>query len=123
MWKARASGGVGFATRSVLLSETWSRGSYNGMSIPVFDEDAELTNAAIESFRLTRSHLHLTLQCMYIKDLGVKGTAAKMRCAVSTVHSNLAHADAAIDAWLDARLQYMERKRVGYEAIRKSFTP
>ena len=124
MWKAKgAAGGVGFATRSVLLSDTWSRGSYNGMSIPVFDEDAELTNAAIESFRLTRSHLHLTLQCMYIKDLGIKGTAAKMRCAVSTVHANLAHADAAIDAWLDARLQDMERKRVASVADKRVFTP
>lgn len=124
MWKAKgASGGVGFATRSVLLSDTWSRGSYNGMSIPVFDQDAELTNAAIESFRLTRSHLHLTLQCMYIKDLGVKGTAEKMHCAVSTVHANLAHADAAIDAWLDARQQDLERKRVASEANEKSFTP
>lgn len=124
MWKAKgAGGGAGYATRSVLLSDTWARGSYNGMSIPVFDEEAELTNTAIESFRLTRSHLHLTLQCMYIKDLGIKGTAAKMRCAVSTVHANLAHADAAIDAWLDARLQDIERKRVACEADKRVFTP
>lgn len=116
MWKARgASGGLGFATRSVLLSDTWARGSYNGVNIPVFDEDAEQTNAAIESFRLTRSHLHLTLQCIYIKDLGPKGTAAKMCCSVSTVHANLAAADKAIAAWIEERAQEQERKRVAGE--------
>lgn len=113
MWKARgASGGLGYATRSVLLSDVWCRGSYNGMMIPVMEQDAEETNQAIESLRLTRSHLYITLDCIYIKDLGIRATAKRMQRAESTVKLQLEQADAAIAQWLEDLAIERERNRV-----------
>ena len=58
MWKERGtSGGLGFATRSILLSETWSRGSYNGMIIPVMEAEAEETDKAVQALKLARPQL------------------------------------------------------------------
>lgn len=48
IWTMRgASGGLGYATRSVLASEVWSRGSYNGVPIPVHEDEAAETEQAV----------------------------------------------------------------------------
>lgn len=112
MWKSReASGGLGYATRSVLLSDVWCRGSYNGMAIPVLEQDAEETNQAVESLRLTRSHLYVTLDCIYLKDLGIKATARRMMRAESTIKMQLEQADQAIAQWLEDRAIEREKQR------------
>lgn len=113
MWKSReTSGGLGYATRSVLLSDVWCRGSYNGMAIPVLEQDAEETNQAVESLRLTRSHLYVTLDCIYLKDLGIKATARRMMRAESTIKLQLEQADQAIAQWLEDRANEREKQRV-----------
>lgn len=113
MWKSReASGGLGYATRSVLLSDVWCRGSYNGMVIPVLEQDAEETNLAVESLKLTRSHLYVTLDCIYLKDLGIKATARRMLRAESTIKLQLEQADHAIAQWLEERATEREKQRV-----------
>ena len=112
IWLSRgSSGGLGYATRSILVSEVWSRGSYNGMPIPVFDDEAMQTHRAVQALQLTKSHLYITLECIYLKDLGVKATAQRMRRAESTIKSHLEQADHAIAAWLDEQVQEKERKR------------
>lgn len=113
IWTTRgASGGLGYATRSVLASEVWSRGSYNGVPIPVHEEEAAETDQAVLSLKLSRSHLFITLECIYLKDLGIKATAQRMQRAESTVKAQLEQADHAIAAWLDAKAEAAERKRV-----------
>jgi hypothetical protein len=113
IWSSRAaSGGRGFATRSVLASEVWSRGSYNHVAIPVEDEEAALTDEAVRALKLGKGHLFLTLECIYLKDLGISATAQRMQRAPSTIKAQLEQADHAIAAWLEARAEERERKRV-----------
>ena len=113
IWTTRgANGGLGYATRSILASEVWSRGSYNGVPIPVEDEEAAETDQAVLSLKLSRSHLFITLECIYLKDLGIKATAQRMQRAESTIKAQLEQADHAIAAWLEAKAVENERKRV-----------
>jgi len=68
LWKEReAGGGSGFYSESSFLKQGSSQGGYRETVIPVDDVDASVTNAAVESLRLTRSHLYMTLQLIYIK--------------------------------------------------------
>jgi hypothetical protein len=113
IWSSRgASGGRGYATRSVLASEVWSRGSYNHIAIPVEDEAAAQTDEAVRSLKLGKGHLFVTLECIYLKDLGIKETAQRMQRATSTIKAQLEQADHAIAAWLDAKAEEQERRRV-----------
>lgn len=121
MWKVRgAGGGQGYATQSVLLSDTWSRGSYNGMVIPVMEADAQEIDTAVESLRLSRSHLYLVLGFIYLRDLGIKETARQMQRAESTIKSNLEQADHAIDRWVADRMAHLDRCRANAEASKMS---
>ncbi|MDH4425082.1 MAG: hypothetical protein QE495_01395 [Acidovorax sp.] len=113
IWSSRgASGGRGFATRSVLASEVWSRGSYNHVAIPVEDEEAAQTDEAVRALKLGKGHLFMTLECIYLKDLGIKETAQRMQRAPSTIKAQLEQADHAISAWLEAQAEERERRRV-----------
>lgn len=113
LWKVRDdTGALGYATRSVLASDVWSRGSYNGMLIPVIEQEAEETNRAIESLRMRRSHLFKTLELYYIKGVGISGTARAMLRAESTIKAQLEQADHAIAEWLDDKANERERARV-----------
>ncbi|MFZ3141158.1 hypothetical protein [Polaromonas sp.] len=100
-------GGLGFATQSVLLSESSS--GYRESIVPVDDVDAALTNQAVESLRPAREHLYLTLHCIYIRDMGIKGTARHTCKAESTVHSHLDQADIALSAWFGERAAAKKR--------------
>lgn len=124
IWSMRnASGGRGFATRSVLVSETWSRGSYNHMMIPVEDEEAWETDQAVTALKLTKSHLYVTLVHIYLQDKGIPLTAQLMNRAQSTIKAQLEHADHAIATWLDAKAQERERTRATAVQSKRSFTP
>ena len=117
IWSSRgASGGLGFATRSVLVSETWSRGSYNHMLIPVEDQEAWETDQAILALKLSKSHLYVMLVYIYLQDKGIPLTAKLMQRAPSTIKAQLEQADHAIAAWLDAKAEEQERRRVATEA-------
>lgn len=126
LWKSRmASNGLGFHSVNVLALDVWGRSSYNGASIPHFDEDAEETNEAVEALKLSKSHLYEMLDCIYMKDLGVKATARRMGRSESTIHAQLDQADKAIDAWLTEKAEEKVRRRataLAAERARKSST-
>lgn len=112
IWSSRGAGGArGFATKSVLASEVWSRGSYNHVPIPVFEEEAAETDQAVRALKLGKGHLFMTLECIYLKDLGIRATAQRMQRAESTVKAQLEQADHFIDAWLQQRTEEADRKR------------
>ena len=127
LWRARMNdGGQGWRDRNpmaVWAEDVWTRTSYHGASIPHFDEDAEETDRAVQALKLGRGHLYVTLDCIYLKDLGVNDTTRRMRRAVSTIHAQLEQADRWIDAWLQAEREAKDKARAQAEAADKSFTP
>lgn len=127
LWRARMNdGGQGWRDRNpmaVWAEDVWTRTSYHGASIPHFDEDAEETDRAVQALKLGRGHLYVTLDCIYLKDLGVNDTARRMRRAVSTIHAQLEQADRWIDAWLQAEREAKDKARAQVEAKKQSFPP
>ena len=124
LWKARQNdSGLGFHSRSILAVDVWQRGSYNGAMVPHFEQEAELTDQAVESLKLGKGHLFVTLDYIYIKDLGVKQAARRMLRAESTIHAQLDQADRAIDAWLSAWAEVQERKRVAQRVAAGELKP
>lgn len=120
LWKMRESGGgLGYHSINVLASDVWSRGSYNGMHIPHIDAEAAETDAAVQAMQLVKSHLYVTLQCIYIKGWGVQATARRMARAPSTIHAQLEQSDRWIEQWL--RAQIIKREQRGRQM--GSFTP
>lgn len=102
LWKDKESrGGLGFATRSVLLSDAVDR--YREAVIPVDDIDAELTNQAVESLRVGKAHLYEVLYLIYVADVGIKEAARRVGRAESTVKANLDQADHVLSRWLVER--------------------
>lgn len=117
-WKARREdNGLGFPTVNILLSAGGGRGSgYRETIVPASEIEAAETDRAIESLKFTKSHLYLTLQHIYVRNAGVKGTAHAMRRAESTIKAQLEQADAELARWFEAR-------REQAEAAKRSFTP
>ena len=104
LWKERESrGGLGFATRSVLLAEP--RDGYRESVIPIDDVDAGVTNDAVESLKPGRVHLYDTLRCIYLQDTGIKGAARRLGKAESTISAHLEQADHALSAWFGERAE------------------
>ena len=107
LWKDReSSGSLGYARSSVLLCEPTD--GYREAPLPVDDIDASLTNTAVESLRAGRSHLYMTLQLIYLEDLGVRETARRMARAESTIKANLDQADHALSQWFG---EHAEKKK------------
>ena len=105
LWKEReSSGGLGWHSQAAFLAEA-STDRYRESIIPVDDVDASLTNTAVESLKLTRSHLYLTLQYIYPQGKGVKQTARIMGRAESTIKAQLDEADRALQEWFNARAE------------------
>ncbi|HEY5579671.1 MAG TPA: hypothetical protein VIK56_00705 [Rhodoferax sp.] len=110
-WKVReSSGGLGFHTQAAFLGDCNSD-RYRESVIPVDDVDAELTNQAVESLRIDRSHLHQTLQLIYIEGIGIKMTARRMARAESTIKANLDQSDAVLSAWFTDRANMAEARK------------
>lgn len=104
LWKEREVGrGSGFYLQSSFLKVGSSQGGYREAVIPVDEVDASLTNSAVESLRLTKSHLYITLQYIYIDGIGIRATALKMARAEATIKANLDQADHAIAVWFRNR--------------------
>lgn len=129
LWKSRLnSSGLGFHSVNILAVDVWSRNSYNGSSIPHFDQEAEETDQAVESMKLGKGHLHETVHAYYLLDLGVTEIARRMGKGPSTIHAHLDQADRFIDVWLQEQLRLKEEKAAlarGREFAAKagSFTP
>ena len=110
LWKEReARGGLGYYTQSAFLNEAATTDRYRESIIPIDDVDASVTNQGVESLQPARSHLYLTLQCIYPKGLGIKETARRLARAESTIRLQLEQADAALAQWFRERA---DRKRV-----------
>jgi hypothetical protein len=108
LWKERESrGGIGFATRSVLLAEP--SGGYRESVMPVDEVDASLTNTAVESLRPTRPHLYMTLQHVYILNHGINETSRLLSRAESTIKANLDAADHALSEWFGNRAEAQKK--------------
>ncbi len=127
LWKARLNGGgLGYNHRNqlaALAEDVWNRTTYYGASIPHFDGEAEETDRAVQALKLGKGHLYVTLECIYLRDLGVSGTARYMRRAVSTVHAQLDQADRWIEAWLMAQRDARDKARArAMAAMRPTFT-
>lgn len=104
MWKERqGSGGLGFASTAIFSDGPSARGQYNGAVIPVDELDASITDDAVESLKLGYGHLHKTLHLYYLRSLGIRGTAAAMQRAESTIHAQLGQADRLIATWFEER--------------------
>jgi len=112
LWKARQNdSGLGFHSRNILAVDVWSRGSYNGAAIPHFDDEASETDEAVTALKLGKGHLYVTLDCIYLKDLGVLGTARRMQRSESSIKSYLEQADVAIAAFLEDKAEKIARRR------------
>ena len=127
IWKARGDGGgLGYHTCNILAVDVWERGSYNGVMIPVFEQEAEETDKAVRALAESSPHIERTLQLIYIRDLGVNETARQLGKGPSTIKAHLEQADHAIDQWLQARATERDKARAAAEAaaqaIRNSFT-
>lgn len=111
LWKSRMnSSGLGFHSVNILAVDVWSRNSYNGSSIPHFDQEAEETDKAVEAMKLGKGHLHVTLVAYYLQDLGVTEIARRMGKGPSTIHSHLDQADRFIDAWLQEQARLKDER-------------
>ena len=130
LWKARdMSRGLGWPKQNMLArmgESVFGRTSLDGARIPHIDEDAEEINQAVESMKVGKGHLYVTLDSIYLKDWGVTETARRMGKSPSTIHANLAAADWYIDAWLQEQARIRDEKAAharGREyAAGKSFT-
>jgi hypothetical protein len=105
------SGGIGFATQSSFLCEARTD-RYRESTIPIMDEEASITNSAVESLRHDQHDLYLTLICIYQRGIGYVRTSRELGCAVSSVHARLERADKAIQIWLLNRDD--EKKKKSY---------
>jgi hypothetical protein len=121
LWKVReASGGLGWATQSVLLANRVDES--RDSPLPIDEVDAEKTNQAVESLKLGKGHLYMTLQLIYIKGIGIRETARQMSRAESTVKANLDHADHAVRDWFNAKTEADHAQRRAVAAKRSLST-
>ena len=109
LWADReGAGGLGFKSQSSFLNEA-TTDRYRESAIPVDDIDASVTNSAVESLRVGRPHLYLTLQYIYPRGLGIKETARRMGRAESTIKAQLDDADHALAKWFIDRQESRTR--------------
>lgn len=112
-WSAqRDSGGLGFPKQSAFVKLA-AHGTRAEAIIPTDSIEASLTDDAVQALRLSHSHLHLTLCCIYLRGLGVKATSRRLGKHESTVYANLASVDRLLSNWFAEREQ---RLRGGFTA-------
>lgn len=119
LWKDReASGSLGFAGRSSFLREPGG-GGYRDAQIPVFDEEASVTDQAVQSIKTARPAHHETLQLYYIggpkqPKLTALGVARQHGVSERTIHTRLEECDRAIARWLEERAENAKRVPATY---------
>jgi len=64
------------------------------------EEEMQRVDRAVESFRLTRSGVYLTLQMVYVRNLTIRETAARMNRCERTVKANLEAGDVLVAGYL-----------------------
>ena len=121
LWKVReASGGLGWATQSVLLANRVDES--RDTPLPVDEIDAQKTNQAVESLKLGKGHLYMTLQHIYVDGIGIRETARQLGRAESTVKANLDQADHALRDWFNAKAEADDAHRHALNAKRSLST-
>jgi hypothetical protein len=109
LWKVReSSGGLGYATCSVLLNEPVD--GHRELMGTIEDTDAELTNQAVESLQPARPQLYMTLQMFYIgtktqSPMGVSEIARRRGVSRSTINLHFELADQALLEWFSERVE------------------
>lgn len=110
LWKVReACGGLGWATQSVLLANRVDES--RDTPLPVDENEARQTDQAVESLKLGRGHLYMTLKHIYIDGIGIKATARQLGRAESTIKAQLDQADHALRDWFNAKAEADETFR------------
>jgi hypothetical protein len=103
-WCARRdAGALGFPTTNV-LARMAGKGTRAEAVIPTDHIEAAETNDAVESLKLSRSHLYLVLTLHYAQGRPIHQVAQRMARAESTIKRNLEDADAALQQWLQDRV-------------------
>ena len=121
LWKEReSSGGLGWATQSVLLHEVVDQS--RELRLPVDETDAALTNQAVESLKPARQQLYDRLYLIYIRGVGIKEAARSQGCAESTIKASLEHADHALSAWFGERQSLKRGGGAPESSIEKALT-
>lgn len=119
-WHAqRGSGGLGYPSQTSFARFVVDGGTREAV-IPVNDIDASETEDAVNSLRLRKSHLYLTLVHIYVNNWDIKRTAKVLVKAESTIKAHLAQADHALAAWFNER---QELRRAREQARQGGFTP
>lgn len=114
LWKDRESAGsIGFASRSSFLREPGG-GGYRDAQIPVFDEEASITDQAVQTLKVGRPLHHETLVLYYLggprqPKLTALGIAQRHGIGERAVHHRLEECDRAIARWLDERAENAKR--------------
>lgn len=113
LWKDReSSGSLGFAGRSSFLREPGG-GGYRDAQIPVFDEEASITDQAVQSLKTTRPMLHETIVVVYLgseyEKLTLRGAADRLGIGERALHTRLEECDRAIARWLEERAENAKR--------------
>src|SRR3990172_4324833 len=114
LWRDReAAGSIGYASRSSFLREPGG-GGYRDAKIPVFDEEASITDQAVQSLKVGRPLHHETLVLYYLGGsrqprLSALGIAQRHGIGERAVHHRLEECDRAIACWLDERAQNAKR--------------
>lgn len=117
LWRSRRdSHGLGYASRNVLTQWAAPGTRYAREAVmPVLHIDAQVTDDAVSALRMGNGHLYVTLVCIYLKGLGINGTAQQMRRSPRTIHAQLEQADRLINSWLTARHETRRRARELHE--------
>lgn len=105
----RDAGALGYPSRTSFERFVVGSGSRESV-IPINDIDASETEEAVNSLRLVKSHLYLTLTHIYVKGWDIKRTAKALVKAESTIKAHLGDADHALAAWFNDRAE-LRRKR------------
>lgn len=108
-WSAqREAGGLGFPKQSAFVRLA-AHGTRAEAVIPIDNVEASITDDAIQALRLSHSHLHLTLTCVYLMGRSQQETANHLGVVRSTVIAHLARADAQLAVWFRDRAERQQR--------------
>ena len=114
LWKDReASGSIGYASRSSFLRDPGG-GGYRDAQIPIFDEEATITDQAVQSLKATRPQHHETLILYYIggprqPKLTALGIARRQGVTERAIHTRLEECDRALARWFEERAENAKR--------------
>lgn len=104
IWVERTrSGGLGYATQSSFLTDPADR--QLEARLPIDEVEASITDEGVCALLASHSHLHRTIELMYLVGSGIKESARAMSCAESTVHARLGQGDQVLATW------FADRKR------------